>query len=122
MEISRVCKECFRCTARKFHIFLWLYNGCSVFDRVSQEIFKGVSLRSQVCFHNDSEVFLGSFKKMFKVFQRSFMLNVTHCSYLSRRRACFPFDGCFIFRIFLYSSATECKDLKQQVRYALSLQ
>ena len=102
MEISRVCKECFRCTARKFHIFLWLYNGCSVFDRVSQEIFKGVSLRSQVCFHNDSEVFLGSFKKMFKVFQRSFMLNVTHRSYPNRRRACFNLFSCYFVCLNIY--------------------
>jgi len=48
-----------------------MFQGCVM-------IFKGVS-----------RVFQGSFKKTFKVFQKSFMLHGTHRSFPSRRRACF---------------------------------
>ena len=47
-----------------------IFQGCFM-------IFKGVS-----------RVFQGSFKKTFKVFQKSFMLHGTHRSFPSRRRAC----------------------------------
>ena len=40
-------------------------------------------------FEGVSRVFQGSFKKTFKVFQNSILLHDTHCSFPSRRRACF---------------------------------
>ena len=51
-----------------------------------------VSRMFQVCFmifKGVSRVFQRSFKKTFKVFQKSFMLHGTHRSFPSRRRACF---------------------------------
>ena len=50
---------------------------------------KYVSLKFHGCFQSNSKLLQGSFKKILKVFQRSFMLQVTHRSYPSRRRACF---------------------------------
>ena len=40
-------------------------------------------------FKSVSKVLQGSFKKILQVFQRSFLLHVTHRSYPSRGRACY---------------------------------
>ena len=43
----------------------------------------------QGCSKSVSKVFQRSSKKTLRVFQKSFMLYGTHCSFPSRRRACF---------------------------------
>ena len=48
-------------------------------------IFQGYFMIFKVVF----SVFQGGFKKTLKVFQNSSMLQGTHCSFPSRRRACF---------------------------------
>ena len=73
-----------------------MFQGCFIF-------FKGVS-----------RVFQGSFKTTFKVFQKSFMLHGTHCSFPSRRRACFSSHERFLEELGLLKIAQyfEKKSLK----------
>ena len=53
-----------------------------------------------------SKVFQGSFKKTFKVFQKSFMFHGTHCSFPSRRRACL--DCVFFLGYFHFCGHHNC--------------
>ena len=96
-EVSRRSQETIKGISQNFQFarvlryskeisrFLSLYKGRPVFD--------GFSFQSVL------RVFQGSLKKMFKVFQKSFMLHVTHCSYPSRRNPC-CFIGTIISAVF----------------------
>ena len=57
-----------------------------------QDSLKGASRKFKGCFKGVLRVLRmiqGSFKKTFKVFQINFILDDTHRSFPSRRRACF---------------------------------
>ena len=82
-KVSRVYHESFKGVS-------WKFQGCFKGDlsRMFQESLKDVSRKSKGCFEGVLRVFQGSFKKTFKVFQKSFMLHGTHCTFPSRRWAC----------------------------------
>ena len=96
-----VCfKEIVRCSKMVLRVFHGNFKG---FSRVFQGLFKessraiqgsfaGCSKGCQGCsslfLGSVSKVFRGSFKKMFNVFLKNFIMFDTHRSYPSRRRAC----------------------------------
>ena len=92
---SRKFQGCFKKVSRVYHESFkgvsWKFQGCFKGDlsRMFQESLKDVSRKSKGCFEGVLRVFQGSFKKTFRVFQKSFMLHGTHRSFPSRRRACF---------------------------------
>ena len=105
-EVSGVCWEHFKSVSRKLlglirSVFkgVWskLQTSFEVVSRVFPEGFKQVlgyfmevsRVFSSNIFSRILWKFQESYKKMLKVLHRSFILHVTHRSYLSRRRGCF---------------------------------
>ena len=76
MKVTRKIEGCFEGVLR-------VSQGSFMEEKVSR-MFQGCFM----IFKGVSRVFQGSFKKTFKVFQKSFMLHGTHRSFPSRRRAC----------------------------------
>ena len=100
--VLRVFQDCFKKVARVIRsVFkgVWskLQTSFEVVSRVFPEGFKQVlgyfmevsRVFSSNIFSRILWKFQESYKKMLKVLHRSFILHVTHRSYLSRRRGCF---------------------------------
>ena len=94
-EDRKVFWGSFKGVSRKFQGAKKKFQGCfKEVSRVFHESFKEVEVSRifhdfQGCSGSVSKVFQESLKKTFRVFQKSLMLHVTHCSFPSRRRACY---------------------------------